>query len=223
MVLGCGHVWLWTSCLCCLILLVSSLCGTSVLILWFQNWTLHLGNNLFPWSIEELVEVGRNGRLFSTSSDLADELLVCIESHFTRRCHIRCYLKNSFSAFLWRELVFCLLCLVNLTCHVWIVFCWAMSHQMLFKGFPSNCDELNSLRKGAGASVRWATEWEEHANPLLMEASFLFFSVLLFSFMISRLPLQGICLWMFSAPFSFFFPRINCFRLHTQWEWILGF
>ncbi|KAK4761693.1 hypothetical protein SAY87_029577 [Trapa incisa] len=65
--------------------------------------------------IEELVDVGKNGRLFSTSSELANELL------------------------------------------------------MLFKGFPNKCDELNSLRKGAGASVRWATEWEECVHPMLME------------------------------------------------------
>ncbi|KAI3416854.1 Glyco_trans_4-like_N domain-containing protein [Psidium guajava] len=68
--------------------------------------------------IKELVKVEKNGLLFSSSSELADELL------------------------------------------------------MLFKGFPDDCDALKSLRDGAqetGASSRWATEWEEHAKPLLLE------------------------------------------------------
>ncbi|KAI4325949.1 hypothetical protein MLD38_031307 [Melastoma candidum] len=68
--------------------------------------------------IEELVKVNKNGLLFSSSSELADELL------------------------------------------------------MLFKGFPSDCNALKSLRDGAhetGASARWATEWEEHAKPPLLD------------------------------------------------------
>ncbi|KAK4594577.1 hypothetical protein RGQ29_018313 [Quercus rubra] len=66
--------------------------------------------------IEELVKVKKNGLLFSTSSELADELM------------------------------------------------------MLFKGFPDGCDALKSLRNGTlemGSSARWATEWEEHAKPLV--------------------------------------------------------
>ncbi|KAF5197957.1 Chitobiosyldiphosphodolichol beta-mannosyltransferase [Thalictrum thalictroides] len=68
--------------------------------------------------IEELVKVEKNGLLFSSSSELADELL------------------------------------------------------MLFKGFPSECNSLKLLREGAretGLSSRWATEWEEHAMPLISE------------------------------------------------------
>ncbi|XP_031267296.1 UDP-glycosyltransferase TURAN-like [Pistacia vera] len=68
--------------------------------------------------IEELVKVEKNGLLFSSSSELADELL------------------------------------------------------MLFKGFPDQCDSLKLLRNGAlatGSSARWATEWEEHAKPLISE------------------------------------------------------
>lgn len=68
--------------------------------------------------IKELVKVEKNGLLFSSSSELADELL------------------------------------------------------MLLKGFPDDCDALKLLRDGAqekGASSRWATEWEEHAKPLLLE------------------------------------------------------
>ncbi|XP_056172843.1 UDP-glycosyltransferase TURAN isoform X2 [Syzygium oleosum] len=68
--------------------------------------------------IKELVKVEKNGLLFSSSSELADELL------------------------------------------------------MLFKGFPDDSDSLKLLRDGAqetGASSRWATEWEEHAKPSLLE------------------------------------------------------
>ena len=49
--------------------------------------------------------------------------------------------------------------------------------QMLFKGFPDNCDVLKSLRNGVmevGSSARWDTEWERHAKPLISKASFLF-------------------------------------------------
>ncbi|KDP25859.1 hypothetical protein JCGZ_22889 [Jatropha curcas] len=67
--------------------------------------------------IKELVKVEENGLLFSSSSELADELL------------------------------------------------------MLFKGFPDECNVLKSLRNGAlqMGSSRWATEWEEHAKPLISE------------------------------------------------------
>ncbi|XP_057980369.1 UDP-glycosyltransferase TURAN isoform X2 [Malania oleifera] len=70
--------------------------------------------------IKELVKVDKNGLLFSSSSELADELL------------------------------------------------------MLLKGFPDECDALKVLRNGAlkmGSSARWASEWEEHAKPLISEAS----------------------------------------------------
>ncbi|KAK7334995.1 hypothetical protein VNO80_26764 [Phaseolus coccineus] len=70
--------------------------------------------------IKELVRVDNNGLLFSSSSELADELL------------------------------------------------------LLFKGFPDDCDALKVLKYGAletGSSARWATEWEEHAKPLITEAS----------------------------------------------------
>ncbi|KAK3224712.1 hypothetical protein Dsin_004574 [Dipteronia sinensis] len=68
--------------------------------------------------IEELVKVEKNGLLFSSPSELADEFL------------------------------------------------------MLFKGFPDQCDALKLLRNGVlemGYSARWATEWEEHAKPLISE------------------------------------------------------
>ncbi|XP_065881490.1 UDP-glycosyltransferase TURAN-like isoform X1 [Euphorbia lathyris] len=67
--------------------------------------------------IEELVKVDKNGLLFSSSSELADELL------------------------------------------------------RLFKGFPNECNALKLLRNGAVemSSSRWATEWEEHAKPLILE------------------------------------------------------
>ncbi|XVF14841.1 hypothetical protein REPUB_Repub09cG0096200 [Reevesia pubescens] len=68
--------------------------------------------------IDELVKVEKNGLLFSSSSELADELL------------------------------------------------------MLFRGFPDESNALKSLKNGAletGSSARWATEWEEHAKPLISE------------------------------------------------------
>lgn len=46
------------------------------------------------------------------------------------------------------------------------------SVQMLFKGFPGDSDALKKLRNGTlemGLSARWATEWEEHAKPLITE------------------------------------------------------
>ncbi|KAL9322091.1 hypothetical protein ACSQ67_010144 [Phaseolus vulgaris] len=76
--------------------------------------------------IKELVRVDNNGLLFSSSSELADELL------------------------------------------------------LLFKGFPDDCDALKVLKYGAletGSSARWATEWEEHAKPLITEASSLCYAM----------------------------------------------
>lgn len=43
---------------------------------------------------------------------------------------------------------------------------------MLFKDFPNGCNALTSLRNGAlerSSSASWATEWEEHAKPLVLE------------------------------------------------------
>ncbi|XP_057804214.1 UDP-glycosyltransferase TURAN-like [Salvia miltiorrhiza] len=68
--------------------------------------------------IKELVDVNKNGLLFSSSSELADELM------------------------------------------------------MLFEGFPERCDGLKSMRSnlmGRVSSVRWETEWEENAKPLINE------------------------------------------------------
>ncbi|GFZ12275.1 UDP-Glycosyltransferase superfamily protein [Actinidia rufa] len=70
--------------------------------------------------IEELAKVEKNGLLFSSSSKLADELL------------------------------------------------------MLVKGFPDECNALNSLKNGAlemGSSARWATELEENSKPVISEVS----------------------------------------------------
>ncbi|CAN1342396.1 UDP-glycosyltransferase TURAN [Linum perenne] len=70
--------------------------------------------------IHELVKVGENGLLFSSSSELADQLL------------------------------------------------------MLFEGFPGKCNTLASLRDGAmeaAGSSRWVSEWEEHAKPVIQQAS----------------------------------------------------
>lgn len=52
--------------------------------------------------------------------------------------------------------------------------CLSESAQMLFKGFPDECDALKVLKNGAletGSSSRWTTEWEEHAKPLITEVS----------------------------------------------------
>ncbi|PPD99230.1 hypothetical protein GOBAR_DD03757 [Gossypium barbadense] len=84
--------------------------------------------------IDELVKVEKNGLLFSSSSELADELFV-----------------EPLSV-LW----------------YWLDYWFTM----LFRGFPKECDALKSLKNGAletGSSARWATEWEEHAKPLISE------------------------------------------------------
>lgn len=50
------------------------------------------------------------------------------------------------------------------------MFCFP--EQILFKGFPGNCDALMSLKAGAmetGSSGRWATEWEDCAKPLITQ------------------------------------------------------
>lgn len=54
---------------------------------------------------------------------------------------------------------------------MFFVFC--LCEQILFKGFPGNCDALMSLKAGAmetGSSGRWATEWEGCAKPLITQA-----------------------------------------------------
>ncbi|KAG7034852.1 UDP-glycosyltransferase TURAN [Cucurbita argyrosperma subsp. argyrosperma] len=77
-------------------------------------------------SINELVKAEKNGLLFSSSSELADELL------------------------------------------------------MLFRGFPNECSALDSLKNSTVemGSRRWSTEWDEHAKPLISQASPLMFHCL---------------------------------------------
>jgi beta-1,4-mannosyltransferase len=46
--------------------------------------------------------------------------------------------------------------------------------QMLFKGFPEECNALKSLKEGAmksASSSKWSTEWEANALPLVNQAS----------------------------------------------------
>lgn len=46
--------------------------------------------------------------------------------------------------------------------------------QMLFKGFPEECNTLKSLKEGAmntASSSKWSTEWETNALPLVNQAS----------------------------------------------------
>lgn len=66
-------------------------------------------------------------------------------------------------------------CLLSVLRIVWgQSFTFSVYLQMLFKGFPDGCDALKSLRNGTlemGSSARWATEWEEHAKPLVSKAS----------------------------------------------------
>ncbi|ESQ35157.1 hypothetical protein EUTSA_v10007520mg [Eutrema salsugineum] len=87
--------------------------------------------------IQELVKDGRNGLLFSSSSELADQLLTL--NNLVKTCNV---------------LVF------------------RSSEQILFKGFPGNCDALMTLKAGAmetGSSGRWASEWEDCAKPLITQ------------------------------------------------------
>ncbi|KAL0306649.1 UNVERIFIED_CONTAM: UDP-glycosyltransferase TURAN [Sesamum radiatum] len=75
--------------------------------------------------IKELIDVEQNGLLFSSSSELADQLM------------------------------------------------------MLFEGFPERCDALKSMRSNLMervSSVRWTTEWEENAKPLIHEVKILILS-----------------------------------------------
>ena len=54
---------------------------------------------------------------------------------------------------------------------------------MLFKDFPNGCNALTSLRNEAlerSSSASWATEWEEHAKPLVLEASVIVFAFFFF-------------------------------------------
>jgi beta-1,4-mannosyltransferase len=46
--------------------------------------------------------------------------------------------------------------------------------QMLFKGFPEECNALKSLKEGAmksASSSKWSTEWETNALPLVNQVS----------------------------------------------------
>ncbi|CAN0862234.1 UDP-glycosyltransferase TURAN [Linum grandiflorum] len=45
--------------------------------------------------------------------------------------------------------------------------------KMLFEGFPGKCTTLALLRNGAmeAGSSRWVSEWEEHAKPVILQAS----------------------------------------------------
>lgn len=48
------------------------------------------------------------------------------------------------------------------------------SMQMLFKGFPDECDALKLLKRGVQetrSSVCWETEWEANAKPLITKVS----------------------------------------------------
>lgn len=79
---GCRHVWMWTTCLCCFLFLVNKFTPSFSsnhlydlkdntqfwLLCWLLCW--------LSWSITELVKVEKNGLLFSSSSELADELVV---------------------------------------------------------------------------------------------------------------------------------------------------
>lgn len=88
--------------------------------------------------------------MFSSSSELADQLLVSNSSFFLKDYFTKSTAEDSSNV-----LVFCL------------------CEQILFKGFPGNCDALMSLKAGAmetGSSGRWATEWEDCAKPLITQA-----------------------------------------------------
>lgn len=101
-------------------------------------------------SIRELVKVGNNGLIFSSSSELAEQLLVCFYGYFLL---LFCSESQVFPLILDE-------CL-----------------QILFRGFPDKCNTLRQLRDGAlatGLSGRWSTGWEQHALPLIEEARLFF-------------------------------------------------
>lgn len=74
---------------------------------------------------------------------------------------------------------------------------------MLFKGFPERCDALSSMRSNLltrVSSVRWATEWEENAKPLINKVS-------LFC-----------CLFCIVALLRLLFPRMTNLREHRSFR-----
>jgi hypothetical protein len=53
--------------------------------------------------------------------------------------------------------------------------------QMLFKGFPEECNALKSLKDGAlstGSSSKWSTEWATYALPVLNQVNVNWFSTM---------------------------------------------
>ncbi|PPD94192.1 hypothetical protein GOBAR_DD08772 [Gossypium barbadense] len=89
--------------------------------------------------------VEKNGLLFSSSSELVDELL--LDYWFTIQPFGLVTILATDNSLQQTPL-------------------------MLFRGFPNECDALKSLKNGAletGSSARWAAEWEEHAKPLISE------------------------------------------------------
>lgn len=104
MCLGCWYVWMRTTCLCCIIFMVLLHYSCLVWILfarvgcffvaylclshriWFSSESSVF---LIVRSIKELVKVEKNGLLFSSSSELADELLVSLGNvHFVFFVHM---------------------------------------------------------------------------------------------------------------------------------------
>lgn len=118
------------------------------------------------WSIKELVKVEKNGLLFSSSSELADELMVRPDND---QLYTKLFIKINDWCFYICKSDYC-----------WFKICfWCImsfvknSMQMLFKGYPDECDALKLLRKGVHetrSSVSWETEWEAKAKPLVNEA-----------------------------------------------------
>ncbi|KAL2245540.1 UNVERIFIED_CONTAM: UDP-glycosyltransferase TURAN [Sesamum indicum] len=61
---------------------------------------------------------------------------------------------------------------------LWITCLCCFIFLMLFEGFPERCDALKSMRSNLMervSSVRWTTEWEENAKPLIYESMYLSF------------------------------------------------
>lgn len=72
--------------------------------------------------------------------------------------------------------------------------------QILFKGFPNECNVLSSLRNEVlerRSSRGWETEWEKNAKPLISEASY------------NKLCKFGYESWSFSWGSSIPFSSIN--------------
>ncbi|KAF4395274.1 hypothetical protein F8388_001661 [Cannabis sativa] len=106
--------------------------------------------------IKELVTVEKNGLLFSSPSELADELLNVVYDQITKVLHATVEQ----------------ICITTFASHSQMTSSWYESAQHLFKGFPDACDALKCLRNGAletGSLARWDVEWEEKAKPLISE------------------------------------------------------